>query len=364
MYPHRYSTNTETFQYYKIDYSSITTRTFNTVSPFDVVDAQGASYIKFTINSITPLFIPETNQYSSSNPINIYLSLSCDGVETVLLNSPDYTSLSDFAGVVLEDGVYPSNQLNYRTGPKNRQPYEPLYKLNNVATSTKPWTLKFMTYDMYSKYDIDFTIDVFYVLPPELTDGAILIPGVMDPPFFSYDSSDNFVLNYSSAWFRSGLKLGFSDALHNALDYFDYISINDQEYYIALPQQIASTDTENTLKTTQLQSSMYKFNKIHSIELLTDLPTENEITITTITDNSSNENIITDFLPDPSQPHDNYFYNANNDFRRYRLEGQHLKKLSVRARVVYTDGVKDWIRLKKGEVCNIKFELIPIHGLY
>jgi len=161
MYPHRYSTNTETFQYYKIDYSSITTRTFNTVSPFDVVDAQGASYIKFTINSITPLFIPETNQYSSSNPINIYLSLSCDGVETVLLNSPDYTSLSDFAGVVLEDGVYPSNQLNYRTGPKNRQPYEPLYKLNNVATSTKPWTLKFMTYDMYSKYDIDFTIDVF-----------------------------------------------------------------------------------------------------------------------------------------------------------------------------------------------------------
>jgi hypothetical protein len=362
--PPTFASYTGTFEFENVNDSLITTRTFNSPSPFPGVDAQGSAYIKFTINSITPLFIPEINQYAPSDPLNLHLSLSCDGIETILLNTPNYTSLSDFAGVVLEDGVRSSNQLDFRTGPKNRQPYEPLYKLNNVATSTKPWTLKFMTYDMFSKYDINFTVEIFYILPPELTAGAILIPGVMDPPFISYDSSDNFVINYSPAWFRSGLKLGFSDALHNALDYFDYIPMNDMEYYLALPQQTASTETENTLNTTQLQSSMYKFNMIHSIELLTDLPVENELTITTITDNSSNESIITDFLPDPALPHDNYFYNANTDYRRYRLDGQQLKKLSVKARVVYTNGDKELIKLKKGEVCNIKLELVPTHGLY
>ena len=140
--------------------------------------------------------------------------------------------------------------------------------------------------------------------------------------------------------------------------------MNNMEYYLALPQQIASTETENTLKTTQLQSSMYKFNMIHAIELLTDLPVENELTITTSTDNSSNESIITDFLPDPALPHDNYFYNANTDYRRYRLDGQQFKKLSVKARVVYANGDKELIKLKKGEVCNIKLELVPTHGLY
>jgi hypothetical protein len=351
-------TGSFTFEHSNID---VLSHTFQILPQDTGYPANKATYMKFKINSITPEYITEINQMSSSIPMNMNLSLAVGGKECLLLNSPNFDNLGQFSNVVLEDGSGNHNQSHFSAN-KNRQPYEPLHKLNQYANSDEDYTIKFECTEAFFKYTINFTVDVYYVLPPEQST-YLLGTLLTEPPFFSYDSADNFIFNYSPSWFRSGIKLGFSDTLRNAFDFFEYFQINNV-YYLALPQQEVGESTDNTLKITQLQSSMYKFNMVHSIELISNLPVENELVITTLTDNSSNDNLITDFLPDPSGLADHYIYNANNDYRRYRMDGNQLRKLSIRARVVYSNGIKEDVRLKNGEICNIKVELIPINGLY
>ena len=304
-------------------------------------DATQAVYFKLNISNVS---------YSGTAPTNMRLTLLVCGKQSVVFQNYSIQQLQQ-SGLTFHDG---GQWAAADPTGNNKYPVEPFSKLYYGASFYgSNWQLKL---EADNSYHVNMTVNfsIAYANPNQITP--------IYPPFFSIDSNQYLVLNYSPLWYKSNFQVGFNPQMKALFNYYAYAQDPSQPiYYITLPQQIftdttTEQDSECSIQLKQMNSSLYLFNMVDRIEFSTQISVESEIGKSA----GSFVSVLTDFAPDPSAPLDYYIFNASNTYRRYKLLSNNaLRRITLTAWVVYTDDTRRIMTIGPHETANIKLALIP-----